>query len=191
LPGRDARLQVMPEEPPHVIVLTGGFGDEVARAVVAPGTPGHAAVVTEFGQGIVGEAGQLDRKALADLVFTDRDSRHRLEAIVHPLVRAQVASRFAKEAPGALCIYEVPLWAESGADMQADAVVVVDAPDETRMARLVSRGMTPADVSQRMGSQAGRAERLEHADYVVDNSGTEADLEAAVIALWRQLKIAK
>jgi dephospho-CoA kinase len=192
-----------------VIGLTGGIGtgksavaallsklgavvvdaDELAREVVEPGGPAHAAVVERFGAGVLGPDGRVDRQALADVVFTDAGARADLEAIVHPAVAAARDERLATLAgTDAVVVAVVPLLVEVGWE-GADAVVVVDCPEEVAVRRLVEgRGMDEADARRRMAAQTGRADRLAAADRVIVNDGTWADLEARVRATWQWMK---
>jgi dephospho-CoA kinase len=162
--------------------------DALARAAVAPGTPGLAAVVETFGQCVLTEDKTLDRERLAALVFADPAARERLNAIVHPLVGAAAAAAVADAPDDAIVVHDVPLLVETGMAPAFDVVVVVDAPDDVRLHRLTTvRGMTEDDARARMNAQATRADRLKVADHTVDNDGTLADLEARVDDLWRAL----
>lgn len=162
--------------------------DALAREVVAPGTPGLAAVVAAFGPGVLSPDGSLDRPQLAALVFADPEARERLNAIVHPLVGAAAAERTAAAAEDAVVVHDVPLLVEAGLAGGFDIVVVVDAPDDVRLARLTRhRGMSDQDARARMAAQATREERLARADHVVRNDGTLNDLEERVDALWAVL----
>jgi dephospho-CoA kinase len=162
--------------------------DALAREVVAPGTPGLSAVVREFGPGVLTGDGSLDRAGLARLVFADEGARRRLEAIVHPLVKARAAELLARVPTSALAVYDVPLLVEKDLGHGFDAVVVVDVSPETQVERLVrDRGMTSADARARLAAQASRAQRLAVADIVLDNSGTRVDLAARVEELWERL----
>lgn len=164
--------------------------DALAREVVEPGTPGLAAVVAEFGPEVLREDGSLDRAALAAIVFGDAERRTALEAIVHPLVGRRSHELLEAAPADALVVYDVPLLAESvelGRADGFDAVVVVTAPVETRVRRLVDRGLAEADARARIAAQASEAARLGIADLVVDNSGDIADLEAEVERLWASL----
>ncbi len=160
--------------------------DVIARAVVEPGTPGLAAVVDAFGTGVLTHEGSLDRPALAAVVFADPDARARLDAIVHPLVRARSQELAAGLAPDAVVVNDVPLLVETGQARSYDVVLVVEADAETRVARLVQRGLTASDAKARMAAQATDEERRAVADVVLDNSGTPAELEAQVERFWRQ-----
>lgn len=163
--------------------------DVLARTVVDVGTPGLAAVVAEFGD-VLTPLGQLDRKALGARVFGDPAARARLNAIVHPLVRA--AAREQEDAAVAarhrVVVHDIPLLVETGQAGHFDVLVVVDAPAELRVGRLVrSRGMTPSDAWARLAAQADDEARLEAADVVLDGSGTVAELEVQVDTAWERL----
>ncbi|HEV2890166.1 MAG TPA: dephospho-CoA kinase [Frankiaceae bacterium] len=158
--------------------------DVLAREVVAPGTPGLNAVTEEFGDGVLAPDGSLDRAALAAVVFGDAEARARLNAIVHPLVGAAAAKRYAAAPPGGVVVHDVPLLVETGMVPLFDVVVVVDAPDDLRVERLVRRGLTEADARARIAAQAGREERNAVADVVVENDGTLEDLRDRVADLW-------
>jgi dephospho-CoA kinase len=162
--------------------------DRIAREVVEPGTPGFGQVVAEFGDTVLGADGTLDRDQLGRIVFADPAARRRLEAVVHPLVGERAAQLMAEAPADAVVVYDVPLLVENGLAGAYDAVVVVDAPDEMRLDRLVRRrGMTEPDARARIGAQASRAERLAAADYVIGNDGTLADLERAAADVWARV----
>ena len=162
--------------------------DLLAREVVAPGTPGLAAVVAEFGDGVLGADGSLDRPALGAVVFADEAARRRLEAIVHPLVRARGRALEEAAPAGAVVVHDIPLLAETGQAERFDAVLVVDVPVETQVERMVSqRGMSRADAEARIAAQATREERLAVATYVVDNTGTREDLRDRVTEVFEKL----
>ena len=164
--------------------------DRIAREVVEPGTPGLAAVVAEFGTGILTPDGALDRPAMAAIVFSDEGRRRALEAIVHPLVGRRSQELLEAAPDDALVVYDVPLLAES-ADLGRvegfDRVVVVTAPVEVRVRRLVDRGLAEADARARIAAQAPDDARLAIADLVVDNSGDLEALDAEVDRLWTSL----
>ena len=163
--------------------------DQLSREVVEPGTEGLAAVLAEFSgvRGLQRSDGSLDRAALGRLVFSDPAALRRLEAIVHPLVGARAGELIAAAPQDAIVVYDVPLLVEYGSESSYDRVVVVDADQQTRLDRLAARGLGPDDALARMAAQADRGRRLAVADYVVDNDGTLADLDAAVADLWDQL----
>ncbi len=160
--------------------------DSIAREVVAPGRPGLAAVVERFGPGVLDGEGRLDRPALAALVFDDAAARADLNAIVHPLVAVETARRLAAAPPDAVAVLDVPLLVEA-ARSGYDVVVIVEAPEDVRLDRLVARGMSADDARRRMAAQASDAERRQVADVILDNSGSEEGLERQIDALWAQL----
>ncbi|GGQ60063.1 dephospho-CoA kinase [Kitasatospora griseola] len=162
--------------------------DLIAREVVAPGTPGLAAVVAEFGPEVLLPDGALDRPALGRIVFGDPARLAALNAIVHPLVRARSAELEAAAGPDAIVVHDVPLLAENGLAPLYDLVVVIDVPDAERLRRLTAlRGMPEDEARARMAAQATREDRLAVADLVLDNSGDLDALTARVRELWRQL----
>ncbi len=158
--------------------------DAIAREVVAPGTPGLAAVTEAFGDGVVAPDGSLDRPALAAVVFADPEARKRLDAIVHPLVRARAAEVAAAAPADAVVVNDVPLLVETGQAGSYDLVLVVEADPATRVARLVQRGLTAEDARARMAAQATDEQRRAVADVVMDNSGSPEELEAQVDRFW-------
>ncbi|MEU5382604.1 MULTISPECIES: dephospho-CoA kinase [Kitasatospora] len=163
--------------------------DVIAREVVAPGTPGLAAVAAEFGPGVLLPDGALDRPALGRIVFADPDRLAKLNAVVHPLVRARSAELEAAAGPDAIVVHDVPLLAENGLAPLYDLVVVIDVPDAERLRRLVAlRGMAEDEAKARMAAQATREARLAVADLVLDNSGDLEQLTARVDELWQQLE---
>ncbi len=160
--------------------------DVIARAVVEPGTPGLAAVVEAFGREVLTADGSLDRPALATVVFGDPEARARLDGIVHPLVRARATELAAGAPPDAVVVHDVPLLAETGQASSYDLVVVVEADPETRIGRLVQRGLTAEDARARIAVQATDEERRAIADVLLDNSGSPDELAAQVDRLWAE-----
>lgn len=198
-----------------VVGLTGGIGsgkstvsrllaergaviidaDAITREVQQPGTEVFGAMVARFGDGIVAADGNLDRQAVADLVFGDPEALADLNGIVHPAVGVEIATRLAaaSEAPtptGAaapVVVLDIPLLVETGRSDVA-AVLVVDATEEDQLERLVDqRGLDPEDARARMSRQATRAERLARADLVIDNTGDLEQLVAEVDRAWSWL----
>jgi dephospho-CoA kinase len=162
--------------------------DQLAREVVAPGTEGLRRVVEEFGPDVLTEDGQLDRPAVGAIVFADEDARRRLEAIIHPLVRARGAELEAAAPDGALVVHDIPLLAETGQAGAFDAVIVVDTPVETQVERMTAlRGWTDADARARVAAQASREDRRAVATYVIENSGTLEDLRDRVTEVFEEL----
>lgn len=160
--------------------------DAIAREVVEPGTPGLAALVEAFGPAILnGDA--LDRAALAQIVFENPQARQTLNAITHPLIGARTAELMAELPDDAVLIHDVPLLVELGMQDAYDLVVVVDAPDELRVRRLVQRGLPEADARARIAAQAPRDQRLAAADIVIDNSGDLDSLREQVRSAWPEV----
>lgn len=161
--------------------------DKIAREVVEPGTPGHAAVVREFGRGVLADDGSLDRTALGKEVFADESRRQALNGIVHPLVYERRNELLERAPADAVVVEDIPLLVENGLGVGFHLVVVVFAPVAERVRRLVrSRGMAGDDVRARVRSQASDDERRAAADVWLDNSGPPEDVLAAVDALWAE-----
>ena len=169
--------------------------DQVARDVVEPGTDTLASVVERFGAGVANLDGSLNREALGQIVFSDQAARQALNDIVHPAVRRRSAELFEqanRDRPEKVVVYAVPLVAEARGRDEFDLIVVVHAPREQRISRLVEyRGMTEAEATARVDAQATDDQRLAIADVVVESSGEPADtvvaadqLAAALIAHW-------
>ena len=189
---------------PRVVALTGGIGagkssvgrilaelgavvvdaDDLARDAIAAGSSGADAVVAAFGTGVLTRDGSIDRTRLAERAFADLADRRALEHIVHPLVAEAAAKLFVAARPDQVLVYEIPLLAETDSRAEFACVVVVDAPDEIRLARLVARGMSADEARARMSAQATSADRLKIADYVIDNSGSTEDLRRRTAELW-------
>jgi dephospho-CoA kinase len=163
--------------------------DAVAREVVAPGTPGLAEVVAEFGSGVLRPDGALDRGRLGEIVFADEESRRKLNAIIHPRVGARMRELEEAAAGAAIVVHDIPLLAENHLAGQFDLVVVVDVAPRVQLDRLArERGLTRDQARARMAAQATRAERLAIASIVVDNSGSLAELDREVGDLWAELR---
>ena len=165
--------------------------DAVAREVVEPGTPGLAAIVADFGDGVLRSDGTLDREGLGRIVFADPEKLARLNAIVHPLVGERIAKQMAeveRDHPDGVVVYDVPLLVENNLQDGYDVVVVVAATPDTQLHRLVDlRGMTREDAEARIAAQAPLAAKLAVADIVIDNDGELADLDARVRQVWADL----
>jgi len=194
-----------------VVGLTGGIGagkstvaqilaelgaeiidaDRIGHEVYRPGSDGFARVAEAFGPGVVGADGAIDRRALGALVFADPAARARLNAIVHPLIAAEVARRIAAaRATGAArpLVVEAAVLLEAGWRALVDRVWVVSARRENAIARVMAtRGLERAEVERRLDAQLSDAERRREADVVLENDGSPAALRAAVEAAWRTL----
>jgi dephospho-CoA kinase len=161
--------------------------DQVARDVVAPGGPAYQPLIDRFGTGIVAPDGTIDRQALAAVAFADEESRLALNAITHPAIGvAMVQARDALAESDDIVILAIPLLTAAHRDtVRLNEVVVVDCPTDVALERLVrQRGFDRADAEARIRSQISREERMKDADYVLDNSGDRAALEAEVAKLW-------
>ncbi|MGQ4376594.1 dephospho-CoA kinase [Streptomyces sp. SAS_267] len=162
--------------------------DRIAREVVAPGTPGLAAVVDAFGEDVLAPDGGLDRPKLGSIVFADPQKLAVLNSIVHPLVGARSRALEDAAPEDAVVVHDVPLLAENGLAALYDLVIVVDARPETQLDRLVRlRGMAEEDARARMAAQASRDKRLAIADIVIDNDVPLETLERRVGDVWADL----
>jgi dephospho-CoA kinase len=163
--------------------------DVLAREAVSQGSPGYLLVVDRFGAAVVGPGGDLDRQALADLVFHDDKARRALEAIVHPEVRRLTAEAIAEQAgTDAVVVLDSPLLIETDAHTDCEVVVVVSAPEQALIARSVARGMDESDVRARLAAQLPLEDKVALADIVLDNQGSRGELEAQVDGLWAELR---
>jgi dephospho-CoA kinase len=160
--------------------------DRIAREVVEPGTPGLAAVVAAFGDGVLTADGALDRPALAAVVFADPEARRTLDGLVHPLVRARARELEASAPAGSVVVHDIPLLTETGQASAYDLVLVVQADPEVRVARLVQRGLTEEDARARIAVQATDEQRRAIADVVLDNSGSLEALARQVDRFWAE-----
>ena len=192
-----------------IIGLTGGIGsgkstvarmleergavvfdaDLLAREAVEPGTPGHAAVIERFGADVLAPGGELDREALASIVFADPAARRDLEQIVHPEVRRLFAEGSeAYHDTDRIVVFSAPLLVESGMHTAFEILVVVSALVATQIERLMrQRGMSEAAIRARIDAQAPLEDKAAVADFLVDNGGTLAELESQVERLWHDL----
>ncbi|AJT40841.1 dephospho-CoA kinase [Psychromicrobium lacuslunae] len=159
--------------------------DLLAREVVAPGTAGLAEIRQTFGAELISGEGELNRARLGELIFSDQSKREKLNAIVHPKVRARAAELRAEAGREAIIVQDIPLLVETGQGANFHLVIVVDAADELRVARMVTlRGLSEAEAQDRLRAQASRQERLSVADIVLDNNGTEAELLSQIDEVW-------
>jgi dephospho-CoA kinase len=194
---------------PVLVALTGGIGsgkstvasllaahgavvvdaDAIARLVVEPGMPAFAALVERFGDGVVAADGTLDRPALAAVAFADDGSRKALGEITWPAIGEETERQIAAAGEDAVVICDIPLLVESKAagSRPYAAVIVVEAPREVRLDRLVVRGLTRDDAEARMAAQATDEQRREVATHLVDNAGDLAALQRQVDGVWTDL----
>jgi len=186
-----------------VIALTGGIGagkstvaqffselganvvdaDQLARIAIERGSEGFDEVVARFGQEILLN-GDIDRKALAAIIFSDPHAKSALEAIVHPRVQALFAQARYENDPAIPMIYEIPLLVETDASKKFDYIVTVEADEEVRIARLLERGMYISDIKARLANQASSQARIDIADALITNDGDEDHLLRQVENLW-------
>jgi dephospho-CoA kinase len=158
--------------------------DKIAREVVEPGTDGLAEVRAAFGDEVI-SGGALDRAKLASKVFTDESARTTLNGIVHPRIRTRTTELMAAAPADAIVVHDVPLLVEAHMGAAYHLVLVVDAPEEERVHRVVRyRGMAEADARARIKAQATEADRRAAADVWLDNSGSPDEVLAVIDALW-------
>ena len=187
------------------IALTGGIGsgkslaaeffeelgavvidsDQLARDAIERGTPGFDEVVASFGDAIL-SGGEIDRAKLAEIVFEDELARRNLEAIIHPRVR-DIATRIASRVPqDGVVINQIPLLFETNGKSRFDVVITVASTLENRKARLAQRGMKSYEIERRINAQASDEQRASIADIVIENDGTQEELEARVAEVWER-----
>ena len=158
--------------------------DQLAREVVAPGTPGLQEVVAAFGPGMLAADGTLDRRKLAELVFSQPAERRRLEAILHPRIARLAQERLAR-ARGPLAVYQAPLIFETGREAEFEGTVLVDCDADLQVLRLRQRDhLDEAAARSRLEAQMDRAQRRRRATWVVDNSGSPEETRDQVVRLW-------
>jgi dephospho-CoA kinase len=165
--------------------------DDSSRFVVAPGEPGLAELAKRFGASVLTVTGELDRRALRNMIFADPQLRRDLEAILHPLIRVDMERR-ASAAAGPYLVMAIPLLVESGSRGQVDRILVVDADEDVQLRRVMARDSTTLEQARAiLEAQAQRSARLKAADDVIVNSGTVSDLRQAVDGLHeRYLRLA-
>jgi dephospho-CoA kinase len=191
-----------------IVALTGGIGsgkstvgeifanlgalvvdsDLLAREVIERGTEGFEQVVTEFGDQIL-KNGDIDRGALGELVFNDREKLTKLEAITHPLIR-KAFKEFVDSAPAdSIVINQIPLLLESKSNYSFDAVITVSAPEELRRERVSTRGLPLSEINRRMAAQVTDSQREAIADFIIHNTDDIDQLTSAVENIWSKLQI--
>ena len=163
--------------------------DLLAREAVEPSTPGHAAVIERFGADVLAPGGELDREALASVVFADPSARRDLEEIVHPEVRRLFAEGSeAYRDTDRVVVFSAPLLVETGMHTAFEILVVVSATVATQIERLMrQRGMSESSIRARIEAQAPLEDKAAVADFLVDNEGTLDELESQVDRLWNDL----
>jgi dephospho-CoA kinase len=191
-----------------VIGLTGGFGtgktyvasvfrslgadvcdaDAMAKAETAKGRSAYRRIVRAFGRGILARSGEIDRAALAAIVFSDRRSLRLLERIVHPAVIRLIRRRIARSAGDGVIVIDAPLLFEARLTGLADRVVVVEASLGKRMARISKRsGMKRSEILKRIRNQIPMRRKVGAADHVIDNDGTKSDTRRQVRKVWKEI----
>ena len=148
--------------------------DAIVARLYRPGEAGHQAIVRTYGEAVLLDNGEIDRKKLADLAFATPAGAQKLNALIHPIVLAEDARLMAEAASrteDVIYIVEATLLLEAGGRQRYDRIVVVDVDPEVQVARAIGRGMSEEEVRRRIAHQMPREERLRHADYVIDNSG--------------------
>ncbi len=191
-----------------VVALTGGIGsgkstvgqifedlgaivtdsDQLARVVVERGTAGFDQIVAAFGDDVL-KNGDLNRAALAELVFKDPTKRKKLEEITHPLIRKAFAKIVESAHDDSIVINQIPLLVESTHDYKFDHVITVSAKEEVRIERLLKRGMTMTQIKQRIQAQSTDTQREEISDSVIRNDKSQAELLSEVERVWEQLQL--
>ncbi len=164
--------------------------DDLAREVVNPGSPTLAKLVDAFGLQILTNGGSLNREVLGQIVFADPVARRKLEAITHPAIAHLAECRLAdlNKSPHDLIVYEAPLLFEAGAESRVDQILVVVIDAAEQMRRLLQRdGLTEEEARQRLAAQWSQADKVQKADYVIDNSGPRAETRTMVAALYDYL----
>ena len=190
----------------RVIALTGGIGcgkslaaqffaelgalvidaDQLARAAIERGSAGFDEVVTLFGDSILKD-GNIDRRALGEIVFKDQKAKVALENIIHPFVRKEFEEAVASLKGGQVLVYEIPLLYETNAHERFDLVITVESEMENRITRLRGRGMHISEIEGRIAAQATREQRIGIADFLIENDGSEDELLRQVENIWDSL----
>ncbi len=190
----------------RVIGLTGGIGcgkslaaqyfaelgalvidaDQLARAAIERGSDGFDEVVALFGDSILKD-GNIDRRALGELIFKEPIAKTKLENIIHPFVRREFEEAVASLKGDQVLVYEIPLLVETNAHEKFDVVITVESEMENRIARLRGRGMHISEIEGRVAAQATREQRIEVADFLIENDGSEDELLRQVENIWDSL----
>ena len=191
-----------------VVGLTGGIGsgkslaaqffaelgalvidaDQLARDAIERGSDGFDQLIATFGDSILTN-GLVDRRALGELVFRDKDAKRKLEGIIHPIVRQEFEEAVQSLEKDQVLIYEIPLLFETKAMERFDYIVTVESDLELRKERLLKKGLRISEIESRIAAQASREERTSIADHVFENNGSEDELLRSVENLWELLKM--
>ena len=193
-----------------VIALTGGIGsgkslvanyffslgaevidaDQLARQAIERGSEGFDEVLTAFGDGILKD-GDIDRRALGELIFSDPDKRKLLEGIIHPRVQQALADARKSLVDDQILIYEIPLLVETNAASKFDLVITVEAPLDTRIDRLKKRGLLQSEIEKRIANQVTPEARKAVANIVIENNGSKEELLRKVETIWEELNASR
>jgi dephospho-CoA kinase len=191
-----------------VVGLTGGIGsgkstvaelfarlgalvvdaDQLARMAIERGTDGFAEVLLRFGDDIILN-GDIDRKKLGEIVFSDENARKELEAVIHPRVQALFAEAVADLSHDDILIYEIPLLVETGATEKFDFIITVESEIELRKERLLKKGLYISQIEKRIASQATETARVAVADAIIRNDADEDSLLRQVENLWESVLV--
>jgi dephospho-CoA kinase len=166
--------------------------DQIARDVVAPGTPGLKSVTEEFGSGVLNEDGALNRKRLGEIVFADEAKRTKLNSILHPMIIAAQDQRireFEAKDPNGIAVIDAALMIESGGYKRLDKLIVVHCDPEIQLTRLMKRdGFSRKAAQERIATQMPQEEKMKYADFLIDTSGDFAGTRAQIETLFEQLR---
>ena len=193
-----------------VIALTGGIGagkslvanyffslgaevidaDQLARQAIERGSDGFDQVISVFGDEIL-QDGDINRRALGEIVFSDPDKRKKLESIIHPIVQQALADARKELTENQILIYEIPLLVETNAADKFDLVITVEAPMQSRIERLRNRGLHISEIEKRIANQVSPQERRAVANIVIENDGNEEALLRKVEAIWEELNASR
>ncbi len=192
----------------RVIGLTGGMGsgkslaaeffadlgalvidaDQLARSAIERGSAGFDQVVSIFGDSIL-RNGDIDRRALGELIFKNPELKNKLENIIHPWIRNEFEEAVSSLKSDETLVYEIPLLFETKAADRFDVVITVEASLENRIARLRAKGLHISEIESRIGAQATREQRESVADYLIENDGNADDLLRKVENIWDELAV--
>jgi len=163
--------------------------DRLAHEALAPGTPTHAAVVKEFGKGILNADGSINRATLGEIVFRNQERRQVLNGLVHPVVRQKRREQFAAlEQADTVAVAVIPLLYEVGEEKEFDCVVTVACSEATEMARLAANGLNGSQARARIGAQWPMAKKMDRADHVIWNDGSRRVLAEQADTIWNIIK---